>query len=222
MPTKPVARITAWSFSRWKDYEQCPRKAKYKHVDKLKEPGSSAMQRGSDIHTLAERYLKAELPALPNELCLFTKEFKALQKKKPGVEAEWAFKDDWSRTDWFNKEAWLRIKVDAYAFPKKKAMDVIDHKTGKPKDDHDLQLSLYAMGGFLIFPEVETITSRLWYLDAGKEDKAVFKRTELGGLRRDWLDRVKRMMTDTRFPACPGNYCRWCHFRKSNGGPCEY
>lgn len=222
MPTKPVARITAWSFSRWKDYEQCPRKAKYKHVDRLKEPGSTAMDRGSAIHGLAEKYLKNQIDAVPNELALFTKEFKALKKKTPGVESEWAFKNDWSRTDWFNREAWLRIKVDAHAFDKPKQLSIIDHKTGRPKDDHDLQLSLYALGGFIIFPQAEVIMSKLWYLDEGKEEKAKFVRGDLGQLKRDWLDRTARMMNDTRFPAKPGRYCSWCHFRKSNGGPCEY
>ena len=30
------------------------------------------------------------------------------------------------------------------------------------------------------------------------------------------------LLTDTLFAPRPGPYCRWCHFRKENGGPCTF
>ena len=36
-------KITAWSFSRYNLYQQCPGKAKLMYIDKLKEPTSDAM-----------------------------------------------------------------------------------------------------------------------------------------------------------------------------------
>lgn len=48
------ARITAWSYSRLRDHRKCPQLARYKHVDKLKEPSSAPMEEGSYVDHLAE------------------------------------------------------------------------------------------------------------------------------------------------------------------------
>jgi RecB family exonuclease len=71
MPTPQPKKITSWSFTRYNTYSQCPAKAKFKFIDKLKEPDSPQMQRGTDIHKLAENYVKGEIVRLPKELVLF-------------------------------------------------------------------------------------------------------------------------------------------------------
>lgn len=226
MPTPVLQRITAWSFSRWKDYEKCPRMAKYKHVEGKKEPGNAAMQRGSDIDKKTENFLKGLLPKLPEELKPFSKEFTALKKLKPFLQENWAFNSTWGRVGWFDKGplgAWLRVKMDA-AVPtnKKKVAEVIDFKTGKIYPEHKLQVELYALSGFIVFPDAEVIKTNLWYTDLGKEDPSTFTRDQMEGLKTTWMERIKIMMLDTRFPAKPGNHCSWCHFSKGKGGPCEF
>ena len=68
MATKPPPKmITSWSFSRYSDYQQCPAKAKYKHVLRMKEPPNDAMARGTAIHTMAEDYIKGKLNPLQVE-----------------------------------------------------------------------------------------------------------------------------------------------------------
>ena len=71
----PIKPLTSWSFSRYQDYKSCPAKAKYKHIDKLKEPPSPAMERGAAIHNLCEQYVRGTLAKLPPELKLFKDEF---------------------------------------------------------------------------------------------------------------------------------------------------
>jgi len=214
-------RITAWSFSRWKDYEQCPLKAKYKHVDKMKEPPAPAMERGSAIHKLAENFAKGELRKLPPELKLFSEQFAELKKSRPMVEESWAFTDRWSPTDWFAFNAWLRVKTDAACLDGD-TLYVIDHKTGKKKDDHADQLSLYAVAGMLKYPAVRKVVSQLWYLDSGEMTDQDFDVSELPGLQKDWVAKTKAMLNDMRFSPKPGNHCRWCSFSKSKGGPCKF
>lgn len=221
MPIAVIEQITAWSFSRWKDYEKCPFYAKTKHIDKRKEPGSPAMQRGGEIDKKCEQYLKLPLFKLPEEVKSFAKEFAVLKKLKPMTQENWAFNLAWEKVDWFAKDAWLRVKMDA-AVKKAKRARLIDFKTGKPKDDHALQLELYALSGFLLFPEVTDIDTELWYTDLGKEDKKPFKRSQVPLLKETWLDRIKAMLTDKRFSPKPGNYCTWCPFSKAKGGPCKY
>lgn len=228
MPTKAAPQITAWSFSRLGDYRNCPQKAKFKVIDKLKEPESDAMAEGTRVHKLAEDYTlstKAK-PALPKELKLFAEEFKVL-RKLAGVEceAEWTFTKEWTRTGWFDGNAWLRIKVDAHCYdPVQKRVLVVDHKTGKMRDKDREQLELYALAAMLIYPEATGVDCQLWYLTLGElitENFEVQKDT-VKKLRAKWEKNAKPMLTDRKFKPTPNALCRWCHFRKQNGGPCEF
>lgn len=216
-----IERITAWSFSRWKDYEQCPRKAKRKHIDKIKEPPNKAMERGSAIHKLAEDYLKGLRVQLPPELDRFKKDFAKLKKLKPVVEADWAFDTAWKGVDWYAKDAWCRIKTDAAVLVKTVAQ-IIDHKTGKEKDDHKDQMSLYGIAGFLKFPKALIVKAKLWYLDQGVEAEHEFNRAQLPALQESWQKKTHNMLIDTRFAPKPGYHCKWCFDSKDNGGTCEF
>lgn len=217
-------QITAWSYSRYSDYEQCPAKAMYKHVMKLKDPGNEAMQRGSDIHKLAEDFASGRLKKLPTELIQFKEEFMLLKKAKPSCEQEWAFDTAWRRTDWFAKEAWLRVKMDAaYYLPKLREAHVIDHKTGRYKPGtYTEQMELYGMTALMVFPEADKVTCKLWFLDSGDEVAVIFTRADLPALKKKWLTRTKSMLNDKRFAPKPGNHCRWCPFSKVKGGPCKF
>lgn len=221
-----VRKITAWSFSRYKTYIECPLKAKLKFVDNLKEPGSAAMDRGSEIHGLAEQYARGQLKNLPIELAKFKAEFLTLVKQKPECEGEWAFTSQWDETGWFEKgvnAAWCRIKTDvAYYDKKTRTVVVIDHKTGTPKADHPDQLSLYALGAFIKFPQAEHCVTKLWYLDTGDETELAFTVEQVPELKEHWNARVAPMLNDTRFAPNPSKRCSWCFFRKSNGGPCQW
>ncbi len=215
-------RMDAWSYSRLSDWETCPLKAKYKHVLRMKEPGSAAMQRGSMIHKLAQDYAEKTLKVLPPELKAFENDFKNLRALNPRCEEQWAFKSDWSITGWFDRP-WLRVKTDAMIIGKDQTTgSIIDHKTGKMKDEHQDQLSLYAVSSFARYPKLESLSSELWYLDEGKKTALDFERGQFKELKEFWVDRVRPMMEDTRFPAKPNRLCQWCHFRKENGGPCKW
>jgi len=221
MYNKPT-QITSWSYSRYSLYEECPAKAKYKFIDKLPEPGNAAMERGNTIHKLAELYTKGEIKKLPPELKLFKEEFAELKKSKPIVEETWAFTSKWQKTtynDWTGCA--VRIKVDV-ACPDDETLYVIDHKTGKPRDGYDAQLSLYALGGMLMFPKAKIISTQLWYLDAGETVAKEYQADQLTSLMLDWDKRTRPMLSDTRFAPKPGNGCRWCPYSKSKGGPCKF
>lgn len=254
MPTPRVQRITSWSFSRYSTYEQCPAKAKYKFIEKRPEPGSKPMDRGSDVHLMAEHAVKGTAPKpaefktlskaeaaaatallkngkLPPELRSFEEEF-VMARATKGVEAELmlAFTESWDPCDWKDwGRAWVRIKIDLLKPPTKPdyIVGIVDQKTGRPKDDYGQQLELYAIGAFLRYPQAQIADTRLWYLDEGvirpeKEKDGQFKRKDLPKLQKLWEKRVIPMLNDTVFAPKPGPQCRYCHFRKSNRGPCEF
>lgn len=227
---KPVtttpARITAWSFSRWRDYEECPFKAKCKYVLKLKEPDNQYTARGSQIHKEAEDYAGGALKKLPASLASFKDEFAKLRKLSPQLEQQWAFTRSWQPTGWFDSNAWLRIKLDVNVMVKGRRY-VIDHKTGKQREEHEDQLGLYALGAFLMHPMDDDLEVQDWYLDKKPDDPtkivgADFTRDQLDDLKAEWERKTKIMLLDAKFTPKPNDKCRFCHYRKNNGGPCKF
>ena len=217
--TKPL--ITAWSFSRLKDYESCPAKAKYKHVDRLDTgPAGPALQRGSAIHKDAEDYLKGKVKALPESLKYLKAEYASLRKRKATAEGQWAFTAEMQPTDWFGPQAWLRVVVDACVVNATK-VTISDLKTGKVYQDHEDQLSLYAWAGFAAYSGVKKIETELLYSDLGEVATSEYSDKDIPALDKYWRSRSAPMLSEYQFKPTPSRgACRWCDFAQSRGGPC--
>lgn len=232
MPTLPIKKITAWSYSRFTTWRECPLRAKLKFIDKRPEPQGDAASRGDTIHKLADSYVKNPKFALPEELKLFKQEFVVARKANAIGDLSLTYRKDWSKTVWNDwNGAWLRIKVDMLVPPskKKKNVEIVDFKTGKIKDDYTEQTELYAIGGFLEYPEVDIVRTGLWFLDHGvmvgadaEKPTGIYKRAELPKLIKLWEKKVFPMLNATAFPPTPGIQCRWCSFAKSKGGECKF
>lgn len=226
MPIKAIKKFTAWSYSRLGDWESCPLKARLKHIDKVSEPSSPALKRGSDIHELAARYATGQLKDLPPELARFPEEFADLRRRKDvEVERQLAVTRDWQPCEWFGAAAWLRIVVDATyagATPDEPGRMVIDHKTGSIRAENTTQLDLYGLVMLAYYPGVKRVDSALWYLDAGEIASRSLLRSEAEAVRKRWEKRVAPMLADETFAPKPGNACRWCWYGqggKAKGGP---
>lgn len=153
-------KIPYWSFSLYSTYRECPLKAKFRAIDKIKEPGSVHMDRGNDIHKLCEDFIKGAITvkqlkdgakltthkpwpiskAMVDELTRLRKIYAnrnklAANAMQPAVEDTWAFAKDWEITvynDW--KNCVLRVKLDVGEFFKegKKIVYVpTDWKSGR-------------------------------------------------------------------------------------------
>lgn len=238
----PIKQFTSWSFSRYSDYKLCPLKAKLKHLDKIFEPKNPAMERGAQIHNLAEDYLKGKVAKLAPELKLFAKEFAQLRefyKRRTSlmtVEDSWAFTSSWSETrwdDWVN--CWVRIKLDCGHQVSLDTLVITDWKTGKFREESNEeymeQLELYALGGLLVYPHINNVIPYLAYTDQGfvypDKEPLIFTRNDLQRLRTLWERRVTPMMKDKVFAPRPNSKCIWCWYgqsKKSAGGPglCKY
>ena len=230
MPTPKIPQLTSWSYSRWSTYKTCPLKAKFKFIDKLKEPGSPQMDRGTAIHELAEHYVQGKLKRLPLELKLFTEELKYLRKIKAPAEEQWTFNRQWGAVEWNDwNNAWLRVKIDCH-FVIDDVATIIDYKTGRMSSykeaEYREQRELMATAAFQRLPEVQTVDARLYYLDHGviyPEEPELYERAkDAKKLVKIWERNAARMLGTTKFVATPNRGCQWCHFRASNGGPCKH
>ena len=234
--TEKGTKITSWSFSRWTCYEECPRKAKYKFIDKLPEPKGAALERGTMLHELAEYFLRGIKKTVPKELKLIADVLKKLKKQGALAEAEFAFNKEWKPVDWFAKDTWCRVKADATVLPvlgkDVPTVKIDDFKSGGKADklsfqdnpDYELQLELYALAGLLRYETAEEADASLIFIDHGKviPVEKRYTRKDIPRLKKLWEKRTKRMLADTVFVPNPGKACTWCHFRKSKGGPCSY
>lgn len=218
--------ISQWSYSRWQVYETCPKRAYFKFVKKMPEPGGEALERGAEIHGEAEAFLRKPGKVVPHSLKLVAKEVQALAKKNAQAELELAVTREWSKTGWFDQDVWARAKVDAWHMDQTGSVEVVDWKTGKhrPGDiGYTTQLELYAVFAFAVEPDAKEVQTKLVFTDHGKSEVKEFKRAQFDTLKKTWEKRTLPMLSDKVFPARPSDSaCRWCTFRKSKGGPCEF
>lgn len=227
----PIAakRVSAWSFSRLRLYEECAQKFKYTHIEKRDTgPEGPALARGSMVHKMAEAWLKDPTKPLPQDLWRFAEEFKVLAAQKAKPEMQIAFNREWEPlADWFDRTTYARVVFDAFVLTSKPAR-AIDFKTGKRRSEKlDLyidQLGLYAVGMLSAFPMIDEVKAELWFLDEGTEpDVVTLHRNELLERQRYWELRSFPMLVDVDFVATPGRHCRYCFFNAmlGNGGPCH-
>lgn len=215
--------MRSWSFSALTSYEQCP------HRLRLKEQKAPVLpqeeNRGTQIHALAEKYIRGEIEAMPRELMKFEDTFDYLRGEyaagRVTVEDPWAFTSDWEPTDWFS--AWLRVKCDATNRISRTELDIYDHKTGKREGNEvkaSFQGQLYALAGFMRFPEVEAIGTRFCFLDKGEVISRVYSRDkDLTRIHATYMRRVDIMMNDVLLTPRPSRMaCRYCAYSNNDGG----
>ena len=216
-----------WSYSRLIDYEQCPYRIKLKLIDRIPEERSSAADRGTQIHTYAEEFINGTLKKLPHELSKFAVEFDRLRNDyKAGhvsLEGEWGFDKDWMPTNY--KTAWLRVKGDAVLVRPDKAV-VIDFKTGAKYGNelkHGEQCLLYAISTFIRNPELESITTELWYVDKDELTSTEYTRAQALRYIQPFNKRATKMLNDTQFMPNSNIFsCKWCPFGPAKGNQCEH
>lgn len=205
---------------------------------KIFEPENPAFVKGNMIHGFAESFIKGtgKAPVIIPELAVVKDRLTTYRKMKAMVEQDWAFTKDWLPTQWNNwNDCWLRIKVDVCAVtpgskkPKLPALvQITDWKSGKIYPEHSQQRSLYALGALQLVElgkladgakDVKVIAEHL-YTDTTQSATEEYTMKDLPGLKNEWMTRIKQMMTDTVYKPKTGFHCRYCRFRKSNGGPC--
>lgn len=233
----PIALIPTWSYSRLKDFGQCPLRAHLKYAQKIAEPDrplppgktEHANDRGTRIHTLAEDFVTGKIEKLPKELIYFRAEFEKLQRLYQtgavSLEGEWGMTRDWEPTGWHAKDVWQRSKLDALVYLSSVEAVVIDYKTGKMFGNevaHAEQGQLYQLDTFLRHPELEVVHTEFWYLDQNEIKKVRYMRSQGLRFRKHWDDKANAMTSAIEFPAKANIFnCKWCGYGPWGTGHCE-
>jgi len=226
--------ITSWSHSKLGDFEKCKFLCWLKHDQKIPEPerplppGKSehANDRGTRIHTACEEFVNGTIDEQIPEMREFFQEFEHLRhlysKGMVSLEGEWAVDDAWEPTDWHT--GWHRSKVDAIVMPTPEEAIVIDYKSGKKYGNeikHAEQTQLYALNAVLRFPEIELVTTELWYLDVKELTSATFTRSQILRFKANFDKRGRALTSCNTWPANPNVFsCQWCQYGPWNSGHC--
>ena len=218
--------IKAWSFSRLLDFEKCPHMVKLKAIDKIPEPKNQYSERGTQLHSAAEAFVKGETPTLHEELRTFDLEMNSLRELYPTgkvhVEQEWAHDREWNICGWRDESAWVRIKLDFFVLLTPSVGLVVDLKSGRKFGNeikHAEQGQLYAGAAFLRFPELKKVQTEFWYSDKDDLTKTDYTPKQAAKFIASFDRRGQAMTAATVFPAKPSIFaCRYCAYRAEEIG----
>ncbi len=208
----------AWSFSRLKNYETCPKK--YYHLDVVKDvpqEESEQLTYGNAVHKMLADALVGKKPIPDFHKSTLQPWVERVGVGNPAggkllVEQKLAIRADFSPCGYFDKDVWYRGVVDAAKLVGPVAL-AVDWKTGKIKEDY-VQLGLMAACIFSHHPEVQRVRTIYAWLQEDAETIENWTRQSVAQLWAGVLPRVSLLEAahkTTTFPAKPGGLCkRWC------------
>lgn len=206
----------AWSYSKLKNYETCPKRSWHiDHAKDVKEEESEQLRYGNMLHDALAKAIsgKEELPQHFKSFQPWVDKVTSGGYDKLLVENKLALTKDFGPCSFFDNAAWYRGVADVIKTSGPVAA-VIDWKTGKIKED-GVQLALMAACVFAHHPEIEKIrTEFVWLKEDGAVTRADFARDDMPKIWNGVLPRVQQLeeaVKTTNFPPKPGNLCkRWC------------
>lgn len=179
-----MSKAGAWSYSRMKGFETCPKQ--YYHVTVLKEhpfQETEATRYGTEFHKAAEDFMRDGTP-VPERFSFAQPILDALAAK-PGdrfCELKMGLTADLEACGFFAKDVWFRGIVDLLIIDGDRAF-IVDYKTGKSAKYADKgQLELMALSVFKHFPQVKRVKAGLVFVIADamvKEDYHVDNESEM-------------------------------------------
>ena len=183
----------AWSYSRIKGFEACPRK--HHEVDLLKNPlfkekESPELAWGNKVHQTFASVLQGKM-VLPGDMIMYQKWIDKVNQL-PGklyVEQQYALDKDFQPTDWFGPRAWFRGIADAAKIAGYVGA-ALDWKTGKTKKD-PVQLMLLAQCLFSNFPDLQRVHVAFVWLQEDTTSPAIYERADMAALWNGVFPRVK-------------------------------
>lgn len=213
-----MSKPFAWSYSRLKNFESCPKR--HWHIDlakDVKEEESEALKWGDMVHKSAAKRLSLGTP-LPDGMASAGDLEKWCSRLLTGpgtilVEQKLAITKEFGPCEWFAKEAWYRAVVDVLKINDMVGL-AIDWKTGKILEDA-VQLALSAQCIFAHHPTVQKIrTEFVWLKEGGVSTREDFDRNNMATVWRGLWHRIEALENahnTTSYPPKPGRLCRkWC------------
>jgi hypothetical protein len=209
--TLGIGKPFAWSYSKLKNFDVCPRR--YHEVDvrkRVKEASSESLHWGDEMHKAMAKRLSDKVP-----LSLSFKNFEPLAERLEAVhgelltEQQLAITADFTACTWFSRDAWFRSIADVLIINKPVAL-AIDYKTGKIIEDIQ-QLALLSACVFAHFSDVLAVRTEFWWVREDAITRQDFKRKDMPDMwRQIWprYEQLKHAHDTNNFPPKPGGLCK--------------
>lgn len=211
----------AWSYSRLKNYEVCPKRYYETDVEKKYNDGddNEQLKHGELVHDALAKRCQDGTP-LPVG---YDYEHWAVRVLAGGgevfTELELAIDQNFGPAPWFQDykdpskpKPWFRAKVDLVKKQGPIAL-LVDWKTGKILED-SFQLALAAACAFAKWPDLEAIRCSFIWLKEDAESSETFYRADMARMWREIWPRVQSLSSAHQsmdFPPTPSRMCRkWC------------
>jgi len=205
-----MSRPFSWSYSKLKNYENCPFKYLKVDVEKQFKEDTEQLTYGNKVHDAMRDALRSGAP-LPAEFSPWQKWVTGI-RALPGellVEQKYALTREFMPCEYLGPKVWYRGIADAVNIDGIVA-GVFDWKTGRVKHD-SIQLMLSTACVFAFHPEIELIrTSFIWLAD----DEVTSDDFTRDNVRAAWpaiLERVHELEESHKrmiFPPKPGGLCK--------------
>lgn len=226
----------AWSYSKLKNFESCPKR--HYHVDVVKthtEGESEQLVWGNRIHDALARAIGnvggkrpdgSDALPLPETMAEYLPLVNARRARRavPGAvvatELSLAITSEFKPTEYFSKNAWYRCKVDVATVFQVGSVAVAvaeDWKTGKIVTDSP-QLHMTALAVLAHYPAVQRVQATFEWLKEGSKTTENIDRAHAAAVWGAIAPRVEPLRVaystpdpEQGFPPQPGYLCRrWC------------
>lgn len=211
----PRIKPFAWSYSRMKNFETCPKR--HYEIDLAKnvsEPQGEQLQWGNYVHDcMAKRCGPKREPLPPN--CQLYEPWAVKMIGDVGdiyVEQGLAINRNFTSVGNFDSDAWMRVKCDFVRIHGDVGL-AADWKTGRVLDE-PVQLALVAACLFAKFPQLYKIRSCYVWLKEDCRSSEDFYRDDMPNVWRSIWSRIEAMENAHRhmnYPPTPSGICmKWC------------
>jgi len=201
----------AWSYSRLKNFETCPKRYYHYDVEKdIKEAESYQLSEGNAAHDAFAARIKSS-----KRLPLGLQQHEPMLARiaaMPGdtyVEQKLALTREFAPVGYFDKTVWFRTVADLCNVHDDTAI-VFDWKTGKPSAD-TTQLQLLSATVMHYMADIERVKAALLFVNHGGAERAEYTRADLPEIWGEILPRVKKLekaMTEQEYPPTPSGLCK--------------
>lgn len=215
--TKPFA----WSYSKLKNFESCPKR--HYEIDilkRVKEEESENILRGKQLHKIAAARLGNGAPLPPGYEALerWCQRILGDGSVPVRVEQQLAITKEFAPCEWFSRSAWFRAIADVLKISSDGQVALAcDWKTGKILED-GVQLALMAAVVLVHYPAIQHIRTEFIWLAHDCTSREDFSREDLPLIWRNVWPRIEQLEhahSTTSYPAKPGRLCRrWCPVRE--------
>lgn len=220
-------KYNPYSYSKISVYNQCPKKFKYKYIDKVKVPYvySEPLIKGGCIHSILE-YHPDKSPHKHQEKYQYivdnfldTDLGREIFMYDGKCEIDFGLTRKLEPCDYYNKEALFRGSVDRMLYNESQnKMILLDYKSGNIPDEKYMsykQLSWYALYFFIKYPKLENIQISYVYVEHNEKERSLtFSRNNINELKIDLLKNITNIEVTNDFSTNTSSLCEYCEYQE--------